>query len=71
MERLLFLIETFEPFTSEWGAVCIPISHKHEETNGFALPLGWEEELTERGIKFTEIEIEQLTNQVDEELELP
>lgn len=53
MEKAIFLTNTFEPFTSSWGALCVPLQHG----NGYILPLGWEQELSQRGIEFTEIEI--------------
>jgi len=50
-KRMLFMTEEFEPFESEWGSwsVCIPYN------GGFICPLGWEEELSLRGIIFEEI----------------
>lgn len=56
-EQVLFLTETFEPFTSEWGAVCIPLQYEDAERLGYILPIGWEEELNKRSITFTEVEV--------------
>lgn len=53
MNKVIFLTQTFESFTSDWGALCIPLPYE----NGYILPLGWEGELAQRGIEFTEIEI--------------
>lgn len=53
---MLALNENVEPFLSSWGAVCRP---SYDETlNKWLLPLGWESELTSRGIDFETIEIE-------------
>ena len=53
---MLALTANLEPFTSSWGAVCRP---SYDETlNKWLLPLGWESELTSRGIDFETIEIE-------------
>ena len=56
---MLFITEQFEPFQSSWGTWAIPQPHE----NGYIMPLGWERELTIKGIEFTEIEI---TNQETE-----
>ena len=53
-EKMLFIENDFELFTAEWGSVVSKIPYE----NGFICPLGWEEELTKRGIEFTEIEYE-------------
>jgi len=53
MSKMLFISEKFEPFLAHWGSWAIP--QLHDE--GWILPLGWEDELTKRGIDFEEIEI--------------
>jgi len=53
--KMLLIAEQIEPFTSSWGVVCKPAFS--EDNNGYLLPLGWELELTERGVEFEEIEI--------------
>ena len=52
----LALDANIDSFTSSWGAVCRP--SYDEVLDKWLLPLGWESELTERGIDFEEIEIE-------------
>jgi len=53
--NLLALNSNVEEFTSSWGAVCRP---SYDETlDKWLLPLGWEDELTQRGIDFEIIEI--------------
>lgn len=52
----LALIANIEPFTSYWGAECRP--SYDEVIDKWLLPLGWEDELTARGIDFEVIEIE-------------
>lgn len=54
MYKMLFITDYFESFVSSWGVIAIPKEHE----SGFVMPLGWEEELTERGIDFEVIEIE-------------
>jgi len=56
MITMLALNENVEPFVSAWGAVCMPTYN--ETVAKWLLPLGWESELTERGIAFEVIEIE-------------
>jgi len=53
MYKMLYLSKQIEPFKSYWGAWAIPQPHE----NGYILPLGWERELTLKGIEFTQIEI--------------
>jgi hypothetical protein len=53
---MLALVSNIDPFTSSWGAECRPFYD--EVLDKWLLPLGWEAELTERGIDFEEIEIE-------------
>ena len=50
---MLFITVNPEPWLSSWGVwfACQP------HNDGFICPLGWEEELAQRGIEFTEIEI--------------
>jgi hypothetical protein len=50
------LVDTFEPFRGDSGAWCKP--QPIIDGGGFWLPLGWENELTARGIEFEVIEIE-------------
>jgi len=55
---LLALGGNIDSFTSSWGALCRP---SYDETlDKWTLPLGWEDELTERGIPFGIIEISRL-----------
>ena len=56
---MLFITVNLEPFLSSWDVWFA--SQPHED--GFICPLGWEGELAQRGIEFTEIEI---TNQETE-----
>jgi len=58
----LFIQKTFEPFKSSWGVWAIPLPHE----DGFIMPIGWEEELNERGIEFAEIEILEDTNESED-----
>lgn len=56
--KMLFITEKPEAFISSWNVwfACQP----HED--GFICPIGWEEELAQRGIEFTEIEIQEETD---------
>ena len=54
MYKMLFITVNLEPFLSSWDVWFA--SQPHED--GFICPLGWEGELAQRGIEFTEIEIE-------------
>ncbi len=56
MEKMLFISSQFEVFTSSWGVEVPEIPYKE----GWIVPLGWEDELNQHGIEFTEIEIEPL-----------
>ena len=56
--NMLFITVNPEPFKAEWGVWFA--SQPYED--GFICPLGWEEELAQRGIEFTEIEITQESN---------
>jgi hypothetical protein len=62
MYKMLFISKAFEPFQSPWQSWAIPTQHG----NGFIIPLGWERELTKRGIEFEEIEIVEPTNETNE-----
>ena len=42
------LVENFEPFLASWNVWCKPT----ECEQGYFIPLGWEDELTERNIIF-------------------
>ena len=53
---MLALNADIDSFVSSWGAECRPFYD--EVLDKWLLPLGWEAELTERGIDFEEIEIE-------------
>ena len=59
MYKILF-IESFdyEPQLSTWGAWDIPSPYGDETHDGWMLPDGWQEHLTERVIEFTELELE-------------
>jgi hypothetical protein len=59
MYKMLFITVNPEPWISAWGVWFSCQPHK----DGFICPLGWEEELTKRGIEFTEIEIPNETNE--------
>lgn len=63
MYKMLFLTVDVEPFKASWGVWFA--SQPYE--NGFICPLGWEGELAQRGIDFTEIEItpEEAANESD------
>jgi hypothetical protein len=53
---MLALDANIEPFVSSWGAECRP---SYDDTlDKWLLPLGWESELTARGIDFETVEIE-------------
>lgn len=54
MEKMIFTTQYFEPFTSTWNVKCLKIPYE----NGYIIPLGWEEELTKRGIDFEIIDYE-------------
>ena len=54
MKKMLFVIDSFEPFLADFGSWAKPQSHG----DGFIMPLGWESELTSRDIIYTVIEIE-------------
>jgi hypothetical protein len=53
METVIILETNIEPFKSQWGSWAIPQPFEDK----FYLPLGWEEELTNRNIEFTIEEI--------------
>lgn len=55
MYKILFISQSFEPFLSHWGSLAIPQPHE----DGYIIPLGWEEELTNKGIEFKVIEIKE------------
>jgi len=63
MEKMLFIQKDFETFTAEWGSVVSKIPYG----NGFICPLGWEEELTQRGIEFEVIDYQPPTQEETEE----
>lgn len=52
--EVLYIENEIEPFISPWGSLCKPV----EFDNGYTLPLGWEEELQNRSISYSIIEIE-------------
>lgn len=54
MYKMLLISVNPEPWLSSWDVwfSCQPYN------DGFICPLGWEGELAQRGIEFTEIEIE-------------
>jgi hypothetical protein len=45
-------VEPFEPFMVN-GTRCVPVAYE----DGFFVPDGWQEELTERGIDYIELEL--------------
>lgn len=57
MTKLLLLTKPFEPFISYWGVQC-NVSPCNE---GYFTPDGWQEELTNRGIEFTEVDESEIT----------
>ena len=61
MYKMLF-IDGGKPqdFISSWGVRSSFVQH----LNGWLCALGWESELTARGIYFEEIEIEQTVNEI-------
>jgi len=61
---MLFTEDDFTVFKSSWRVWCSKIPYN----NGWIIPLGWETELTARGISFTVIEI---IPEEDENLTLP
>ena len=44
-------VEPFEPFIVD-GSRCVPVAYE----DGYFVPDGWQEHLTERGIEFIELE---------------
>ena len=53
---MLALAANIDSFVSSWGVVCRP---SYDETlDKWLLPLGWEEELSNRNITFIEVDIE-------------
>jgi hypothetical protein len=59
--NMLFFTDIIEPFQSQWGVIAQPIPYD----NGYVLPVGWEEELSERNIEFSIIEIQQTEEEED------
>ena len=55
MYKMLFITTVIDKFKSSWGVFVSLTPHQE----GYIIPLGWEEELTARGIEFTEIEIDE------------
>lgn len=53
----VLIVKKFKPFTANWGAICVPQICK----DGFFVPDGWQSELTKKGIKYTEKEIDPKT----------
>jgi len=53
MYKILYIADWFEPFISEWGV------WSHQTSDGEVwIPLGWEGELSKRGIDFQVRELE-------------
>ena len=52
-KKVIFLNEQIKEFKSKWNVICKPTPYD----NGFYVPLGWEDELTKKGIEFTHKEI--------------
>jgi hypothetical protein len=57
------LLHTFEPFRGDSGSWCKP--QPIEDGGGFWLPLGWEDELTARGIEFDVVKFNALSEEED------
>jgi hypothetical protein len=60
MSKILF-IQNFDwqPQRSSWGAWDIPSPYADDTRNGWMLPDGWQGHLTERGIEFEVVEIDE------------
>ena len=58
MYKMLFMTAKPQTWLSAWGVWFSCKTHN----DGFICPLGWERELTLKGIEFTEIEIVEPTN---------
>jgi len=57
MYKILFISDfDWQPIQSSWGAWDIPSPYADETHNGWMLPDGWQEHLTERGIDYVELE---------------
>lgn len=59
MYKILFF-EQFDwtPEQASWGAWDIPSPYADETRTGWMLPDGWREHLSQRGIEFEEVEVE-------------
>jgi hypothetical protein len=57
MSKLLLLSNNITPFTASWGAKCATVPCNE----GYILPDGWQEELTEHGVTYTEVDSEEIT----------
>jgi len=64
MYKMLFTVENFERFQAPWGAWAALTPYN----DGFTIPLGWEEELTKRGIEFTVIDLVEEREAIIEDL---
>jgi hypothetical protein len=60
-ETVITLDSQVEEFKSSWGAFCKP--QYNEDLGKYILPLGWEDELSSKGIVF---EIITITNNIEE-----
>lgn len=58
MEEILFTSQQFEPFTASWGVEAPIIPYIHNGVKGFIIPLGWEDELSDKNITFEQITIQ-------------
>jgi hypothetical protein len=62
MYKILFIQEfDWQPMQSSWGSWDIPSPYFDDTHNGWMLPDGWQEHLTERGIAFEEINLPEPT----------
>jgi hypothetical protein len=60
MSKVL-ITPTFAPFTASWGVVCEPTPCIYNGSPAYFVPDGWQEELTEHGVTYTEVDSEEIT----------
>lgn len=54
LEKMLYFTEVVEQFKAPWGSWGVPIPYR----DGYVMPLGWEDELTARGVHYEVIDYE-------------